>query len=133
MRKTLSKKCDKIFVQVNEEKMSLLSILKILAALATAATGLLAFIKPSAAYGFTGLNANGARGVSEIRAVFGGLFIALGLAPLFLGAVTYQMLGIGYLAIAAARTFSIVFDKSTARSNLISLAIEIVFGVILVV
>ena len=107
-------------------------ILKVFSALATSATGLLALIKPTAIYGFTGLIANGARGVSEIRAIFGGLFIALGLAPLFLGLVAYQMLGIGYLGIAVARTFSIVFDKSTAQSNLISLAIEVVFGVILV-
>jgi hypothetical protein len=113
--------------------MSLLSVLKIISALATAATGLLAFIKPSATYGFIGLNATGVRGVSEIRAVFGGLFIALGLVPLFLGTTAYQMLGIGYLAIAATRIFSIVFDKSTAQSNLISLAIEIVFGLILVI
>jgi hypothetical protein len=113
--------------------MSFLLILKIVAALATAATGLLAFIKPTAAYGFTGLNANGVRGVSEIRAVFGGLFIALGLAPLFLGTAAFQMLGIGYLAIAGTRTISIVFDKSTAQSNFISLAIEIVLGLILVI
>jgi hypothetical protein len=112
--------------------MNLGMILKAIAALATVATGLLALVKPSAAYGFTGLNANGVRGVSEIRAVFGGLFIGLGLAPFFLGAPAYQMLGIGYLAIAAARAFSIVFDKSYARSNLISLVIEIVLGAILV-
>jgi uncharacterized membrane protein len=111
--------------------MNVLMVLKIIAALATAATGVLVFVKPAAAYGFTGLNANGVRGVSEIRAVFGGLFIGLGLAPLFLGAVAYQMLGIGYLAIAAARTFSMVFDKSYAQSNIISLVIEIVFGLIL--
>ena len=43
------------------------------------------------------------------------------------------MLGIGYLAIAAARTFSIIFDKSYAQSNLISLVIEIVLGAILVI
>ena len=42
------------------------------------------------------------------------------------------MLGIGYLGIAAARAFSILFDKSTAQSNLISLAIEVVLGVLLV-
>jgi hypothetical protein len=113
--------------------MTFIMILKIVAALATAATGLLALIKPTAVYGFTGLTANGARGISEIRAVFGGLFIGLGCAPLFLGAAAYQMLGVGYLAIAAARTFSIVFDKSTDRSNLISLAIEIVLGLILVI
>jgi Domain of unknown function (DUF4345) len=113
--------------------MNFLMILKIIAALATAATGFLAFVKPSAAYNFTGLNAAGARGISEFRAVFGGLFIGLGIAPLFLGAGAYLMLGIGYLAIATARSFSIVFDKSYAQSNLIRLGIEIVLGVILVI
>ena len=113
--------------------MSFWMILKIIAALATAATGLLALVKPAAVYGFTGLTAQGARGVSEIRAIFGGLFIGLGVAPLFLGTPAYLMLGLGYLAIAAARTFSILFDKSYAQSNLISLAIEIVLGVILII
>lgn len=112
--------------------MNILLVFKIIAALATAATGLLALVRPSATYGFTGMNAAGVRGVSEIRAVFGGLFIGLGLAPFFLGAAAYTMLGIGYLAIAAARTFSIVFDKSYAQSNWISLGIEIVLGAILV-
>ena len=113
--------------------MEILTIFKIIAALATAATGLLAFFKPSAAYGFIGLSADGVRGVSEIRAIFGGLFIALGIAPLFLGATAYLMLGIGYLAIAVARSISIVFDKSYAQSNIISLVIEIVLGIILIV
>lgn len=113
--------------------MGILSVLKIIAALATAATGLLGLIKPTAVYGFTGLLANGARGVSEIRAIFGGLFIALGIAPLFLGERAYVMLGIAYLAIAVARVFSIVLDKSYDQSNWISLAIEIVLGVILVI
>lgn len=112
--------------------MNLVIILKIIAALATAATGLLALVKPSAAYGFTGLNAAGVRGVSEIRSIFGGLFIGLGVAPFILGPTAYMMLGIGYLAIAVARTLSILFDKSYAQSNLISLGIEIVLGLILV-
>lgn len=112
--------------------MSIIMILKLIAALATALTGLLVFIKPSAAYEFTGLSVSGVRGVSEMRAIFGGLLLALGLAPLFLGATAYQMLGIGYLGIAATRAFSILFDKSYAASNIISLVIEIVFGVILV-
>ncbi len=108
-------------------------ILKMIAALATAATGLLAFVKPAATCGFIGLNANGARGVSEIRAIFGGLLIGLGIAPFFLGAAAYHMLGIGYLAIAVARAFSILFDKSYAQSNIISLVIEIVLGAVLVI
>lgn len=113
--------------------MEFLTILKIIAALATVATGLLALVKPTAVYGFTGLKADGARGVSEIRSIFGGLFIALGIVPFFLGESAYLALGIAYLAIAVARTFSIVFDKSYDRSNLISLGIEIVLGIILVI
>jgi len=107
-------------------------ILKIIAAIVTIATGLLALVKPRAAFGFTGLTANGVRGISEFRAIFGGLFIGLGAAPFILGNPAYLMLGIGYLAIAAARAFSIVFDKSYDRSNLISLVTEIVLGIILV-
>lgn len=113
--------------------MNVLTILKIIAAVATAATGLLGLVKPTAVYGFTGLMAEGPRGVSEIRAIFGGLFIALGVAPFIFGENAYQILGFGYLAIAAARLVSIVIDHSTASSNLISLAIEIVFGIILIV
>ena len=116
-----------------DKRMQILSILKLIAALLTAATGVLALIKPEATYSFIGLTASSVRGVSEIRAIFGGLFIALGLTPLFLGATSYRMLGIGYLAIAVARTFSIVFDKSFAQSNWISLGIEVVFGLILVI
>lgn len=110
--------------------MNILMVLKIIASLATAATGLLAFVKPDAVYGFTGLTAEGARGVSEVRAVFGGLFIALGLTPIYFN--DYRLLGIGYLAIAATRIISIIIDRSYAQSNLVSLAIEIIFGAILV-
>lgn len=112
--------------------MSFLLILKIIVAILTVATGLLALIKPTAVYGFTGLTAGGARGISEIRSIFGGLFIALGVAPFLLGSTAYLVLGVGYLAIAAVRLVSIFVDRSTDSSNLISLAIEIVCGVILV-
>jgi len=113
--------------------MNILTILHFVAALGTAVTGLFAFIKPEAVYGFIGLSSSGVRGVSEIRAIFGGLFIALGVLPFFLGSTAFQFLGITYLAIAAARSFSIVFDRSFAQSNIISLIVEIIFGVILIV
>jgi hypothetical protein len=117
--------------RTNEKNVDVVKILKIIVCLVTAATGLLCLVKPSLAYGFIGLTASSVRGVSEMRAIFGGLFIALGLAPLFLGNTAYRMLGIGYLAIALARTFSTFFDQSFAKSNWISLAIEVVFGFIL--
>ena len=111
--------------------MGVLMVLKIILSLATAATGLLSFFKPEAVYGFTGLSATSVRGVSEIRAIFGGLFIALGVAPIVFN--QYRLLGIAYLAIAVTRAISMVLDKSYAQSNIISLVIEIVFGAILVI
>lgn len=112
--------------------MNILLIFKMIAALATTATGILAFVKPTAVYGFTGLTAEGVRGISEIRSIFGGLFISLGIAPFIFGEVGYQVLGFSYLLIAVTRLISIVIDHSTASSNWISLAIEILLGLVLI-
>jgi hypothetical protein len=42
------------------------------------------------------------------------------------------MLGITYLIIAAARLAGLVLDQSGERSNYLSLAIEIVAGIVLI-
>lgn len=111
----------------------ILQILKIIAAVATAATGALSLIAPRSVFGFTGLAAPGPRGITEIRAVLGGLFIGLGLAPFILNhASTYRMLGVAYLAIGAVRLVSIFVDRSFEQSNYISLAVELVLGILLV-
>jgi hypothetical protein len=113
--------------------MTVLEILKIVLAIVTIATGLISLIRPRAVQGFTGLAAPGPRGITEIRAILGGGFVGLGLAPLILGVpAAYQTLGIVYLVIAVARIAGIVLDKSFERSNWISLAVEIVAGIILV-
>ncbi len=112
--------------------MRIMEILRIVAALATAATGLFVLVAPRRAIGFTGLDPIGGRGITELRAVLGGLFIAIGLAPLFLGLPAYRMLGYGYLGIGAVRLVSIFVDRSSVASNWISLATEIVLGVILI-
>jgi hypothetical protein len=110
-----------------------LQVLKIIAALATIATGLISLIRPRSVTGFTGLDPSGPRGITEIRAVLGGLFVALGAAPLLLNApAAYRTLGIGYLVVGVARAVSMFVDHSVVRSNVISLAFEAVFGTILV-
>ena len=111
----------------------LLQILQYIAAVGTIATGLFALIRPNAIRGFTGLDPVGGRGLTEIRAVMGGVFIALGVVPLVFGEpLAYQILGITYLSIAAIRTVAMFVDQSVVQSNLISLAVEIVAGVVLV-
>jgi hypothetical protein len=112
--------------------MTLIEILQIIAALATVATGLFSMLAPRKVTGFTGLEPVGGRGITEIRAVLGALFIALGVAPLFLGSTAYLMLGIGYLAIVAGRAVSMIIDHSVVRSNVISLVTEIILGAVLV-
>jgi hypothetical protein len=113
--------------------MNFLSILKIIAAMATIVTGLFSMFKPHAVQDFTGLSLPAPRGVTEIRAVLGGFFIALGAAPLiFQSRDMFLMLGLAYLGVALVRAVSIVLDKSYVRSNYISLITEIVLGIILI-
>lgn len=108
-------------------------ILKIIAAIGTIVTGLLALVRPEAIFGFTGLHADGDRGITEIRSIFGGLFIALGGVALFYRTPQeFNMLGIMYLVIALVRAISMFLDKSVVSSNIISLVVEIVFGIILI-
>ncbi len=111
-----------------------IQILQIIAAVGTILTGLFSLIKPEAVTGFTGLRPEGGRGITEIRAILGGFFIALGAAPLFLNSpIAYMMLGIAYLGVAVVRGISMFVDKSIIQSNVISLIVEIIFGVILVI
>ena len=112
--------------------MKILGIVQIVIAVATIATGAFSLFRPESIRGFTGLVAEGPRGITEIRAIMGGVFIALGVAPLILAAPeAYRTLGITYLVIAIIRAVSMVVDRSVVSSNIISLVVEIVFGVIL--
>jgi hypothetical protein len=114
--------------------MNILRILKIICALATIGVGVVSVVKPTSVYEFTGLQATGPRGITEIRAVLGALFIGLGLAPFLLrmDPAAFRAGGIAYLAVGLVRLVSMFADKSVVQSNWVSLAFEIVFGVILV-
>ena len=113
--------------------MSILGILQTVGVIGTIITGIISLVRPLAVTGFTGLKPEGARGISEIRAVLGGLFIGIGVAVLFVpepGAA--KALGFAYLGTAIARLSSVVVDKSHDSSNYISAAWEAFFGVVLV-
>jgi hypothetical protein len=113
--------------------MTTLVILKIAVAIATILTGAVSLFWPLRVKGFTGLDVSGGRGITEIRAVLGGVFIGLGAAVIYLRApAAYMTLGITYLVIAVVRTISMFIDKSVERSNIISVITEVIFGVILI-
>jgi hypothetical protein len=113
--------------------MTFLQILKIVGAIGTILTGLISLIRPRAIRGFTGLVADGGRGITEIRSILGGVFVGLGVAPFILNQPSaYQVLGIMYLVVGAIRLASMFFDRSVVQSNIISLIVEVIFGIILV-
>jgi hypothetical protein len=111
----------------------LLQILQYAACILTALLGVYATVLPKNTTGITGLAPVGGRGITEIRVAFGVFFIVLGLFPIITNnPVAFQMLGSGYLLVGAARIVSIFMDKSSERSNWMSVAFEIVFGLILI-
>lgn len=104
----------------------LVRLLRFAVLAATVASGLVLLVRPDSASGFTGLAPDTARGVTEIRAAVGGVFIALGLAPLLFRRPAERVLGLVYMAIAAVRAPSMFVDGSAAeQSNWISLAFEV--------
>jgi len=113
--------------------MNLVLILKIICAVLTILVGVVSVIRPTSVYEFTGLQATGPRGITEIRSILGAVFIGLGLAPLLLGLnpAAFRAAGITYLAVALVRLVSIFLDGSSVQSNWISVGSEIVLGVIL--
>jgi hypothetical protein len=107
--------------------------LQYFAAVATILTGVVSLVWPLQVRGFTGLEVSGGRGVTEIRAILGAFFIGLGAAALYFNLPeTYAMLGITYLVVAIVRGISMFVDKSVVSSNIISVVVEVVFGIILV-
>ena len=114
--------------------MTFMDVLKLAIAVATIGFGMISIVSPKSAEKFTGLQATGPRGISEIRAVLGGLFVGLGAAALiYQTPPAYGTLGIGYLGIAVIRVGSIYFDKASTPSNWSSLAFEVAFGVLLLI
>jgi hypothetical protein len=109
-----------------------INILQYITLIGTVLVGFVSLVKPLAVQGFTGLRVEGGRGKAEIRAILGGLFIALGLAPFLLAEpAAFKTVGITYLGVAVARLVGVVIDRSHESSNLISLLVEIVSGVVL--
>ena len=112
--------------------MNIPPIIKIIAASVTILTGIYFLIKAKKLKPFTGLEANTPVELTEIRTVMGGTFIGLGVAALiFPVPQVYKTLSVTYAVIAGIRAISMVVEKSIEKSNLISLASEIVLGILL--
>lgn len=76
-----------------------------------------------------GVRAFSPLGSSEIRAVFGGMFIALGLAAIVLREpVVFLMLGIAWFGDVIARLAAVALDRVPANEAALVLSIALVLG-----
>lgn len=105
-----------------------------LAAALTIAIGLLGLLNPLLAVRLYGLDVANPRGLSEARAIFGALFLALGVSMLW--SATRGARGGGYLrlpgllvaAVAVGRLLSILLDGVLTPGNFGFLAVEILIA-----
>lgn len=103
----------------------------LLAAAVMTAFGIGAMIRPSLLV-LVGVSADTPLGTSEIRAVFGGTFVALGLACIILREpVVFGVVGVAWLADFAVRLIAVFVDRVPAKDALTVLAIALVMGVAL--
>jgi len=108
------------------------TVLSNLGAAITLGLGLLGLFAPERAARLVSVRPVDRLGRSEIRATYGGLFAALGLACLLTQApAAFLAAGIAWLGAAAGRTFSAVVDASRSRANLGAVAFELAVGLLL--
>lgn len=113
--------------------MTVLRVLQWVAVVGTFLTGAYSLFWPHQVEGFTGLHPVGGRGLTEIRSILGAFFIGLAVAAALLDkSATFPMLGITYLIVAGVRTISMFLDHSLVSSNFISIAVEVAFGIVLI-
>jgi hypothetical protein len=81
---------------------------------------------------FVSIKPIGENGISEIRATYGGLFLALGLVCLAMQSISFfTVAGIAWLGAALGRLFSLVTDKNNDARNFGGLCIEGFVGLML--
>jgi hypothetical protein len=107
-------------------------MLATIGALITFGLGVLGAIAPHLAARLVSIAPVGGLGVSEIRATYGGLFIALGGACLVLDSpVAYAVAGIAWLGAASMRLPSLFLDKGAFPRAIGGAAVEVLPGVLL--
>jgi hypothetical protein len=104
----------------------MIDIINIIAALLTIGFGLLGFVAPRYTASALDLEpTTSTMGLSEMRASVGGLFVAMGLAAIWIGEpLGYAMIGFAFVGAATGRVVSLIFDKPPLKKVLVFGGIE---------
>jgi hypothetical protein len=103
-----------------------------LGAVITLGLGVLGLFVPTRAASFANVQPVGLIGTSEIRATYGGLFVALGVACLLTQAPgVFLAAGLAWVGAAVGRLFSVFIDSSRSGKNLGGIVFELAIGLLL--
>jgi hypothetical protein len=103
-----------------------------LGAVITLGLGVLGLFAPTRASSFANVQPVGLIGKSEIRATYGGLFVALGVTCLLTQAPgVFLAAGLAWVGAAIGRLFSVVVDSSRSARNLGGIVFELGIGLLL--
>lgn len=87
------------------------------------------FVTPQITARFVAVNPVGLLGRSELRATYGGFFLALGLACIVLDSPElYLAVGIAWLGAAVGRVVSAMVDSSYSLRNIGAIFFEAIIG-----
>lgn len=101
-------------------------------ALITLGLGLLALLCPRVIAKFVSVEPIGLTGVSEVRATYGGFFVALGgLCLYFQSSTVFLVAGVAWFGAALGRCLSVLMDRSYASKNLAAILFESGIGTLL--
>jgi Domain of unknown function (DUF4345) len=101
-------------------------------AAATLVLGIFGLSAPTKAAEFTSISPVGPNGTSEIRATYGGLFLAMGLLCLLLQSeMVFLTVAAAWIGAAAGRIWSVAIDRNVSAKNLGGVLFESVIGCLL--
>jgi hypothetical protein len=108
-------------------------ILANVGAVATTLLGVLGLFLPDKAAAFVSIAPAGLNGRSEIRATYGGLFVALGVLCITAQTeMVFAVAGVAWLGAAVGRAYSALVDRNYDIKNVGGFALEAALGALLV-
>ena len=95
--------------------------------------GILALRMPERVAGFAGLSVNDAKGRAEVRATYGGFFIALGAVAIWVQHPgVFALIGSARVAAAIGRVASMLLDRTFTTFIFAGATFELAIGVMLI-
>jgi Domain of unknown function (DUF4345) len=113
--------------------MAIDQVLNVMGASVTIAMGLMGLLIPKIAAKITGLSATNKTAFAEFRATFGGMFVVMGLLPIWTGsAMAFGMVGCIWLGAAFGRLLSVLLDEGYKEvKNIVGIGFEAGIGLLL--